>query len=159
MEFIALLFAYLFGSILAVSTLDLWAVGALLTLCAVLIPVTWGRLAYATFDSELARADRIPVRSLDYLLSSLIALTVVVSVKVVGILPVNAFLILPAATARLLSPTLFRMTVLSVCIGTLSSVLGLALSFLLDVPSGSTLILTQVAMFATAALVSRRARG
>jgi len=79
-------------------------------------------------------------------------------VKVVGILPVNAFLILPAATARLLSPTLFRMTVLSVAIGILSSVLGLCLSFLLDVPSGSTLILSQVALFALAALFSRRAR-
>jgi len=151
-------FTYLFGSILAVRTTDLWAVGALLLLCAALIPFTWGRLAYATFDAELARADRIPVRGLDYLLSSLIALTVVVSVKVVGILPVNAFLILPAATARLLSPTLFRMTVLSAAMGIVSSVLGLCLSFLLDVPSGSTLILSQVAMFALAALLSRRAR-
>ncbi len=152
-------FAYLFGSILGVTGFDLWAVALLLILSALLIPFTWRSLAYATFDSELARSDRVPVRLLDYLLSVLIALTVVVSVKVVGIVLVASFLVIPAATARLLSPTLYRMTLTSSLLGILSSVVGLLISYQVDVPSGSTIILSQAFIFVVAALVSGKARG
>ncbi|WP_027481354.1 metal ABC transporter permease [Deinococcus pimensis] len=152
-------FAYLFGSILGVSTADLWTVAALVLFAALLVPGTWRLLAYATFDSELARSDRVGVRALDYLLAVMVAVTVVVSVKVVGVVLVASYLIIPAATARLLSPTLFRMTVTSVVLGLLGSVAGLWISYAAEVPSGATVVLTQAAVFAVTAVLTRRRHG
>nr|WP_183988926.1 metal ABC transporter permease [Deinobacterium chartae] len=150
-------FAYLFGSILGVAPLDLWAVAVLALVTAAAVPWTWRYFAYATFDAELARADRLPVKRHDYLLSTLIALAVVASVKVVGTVLVASFLVIPAATARLLSRTLYQMTLLSVILGVGGSALGLIVSYLIDVPSGSTIILTQALMFVLAAVSRRKA--
>jgi len=67
-----------------------------------------------------------------------------------------AYLVIPAAAARLLARTLAQMTVVSVLMGVVSTLAGLALSFYLDVPSGSTIVLTQAALFVPAALFGRR---
>lgn len=148
-------FAYLFGSILAVTVADIWVTVLVTVLAAALIPM-WGRWAYATFDSELAVADGLRVVRHDYLLSVLLAVTVVVAVKVVGILLVAAFLVIPAAAARLLSRTFFAMSIVSVLIGVLSAVAGLLLSYGLDIPSGATIILVQAVLFCLAVVVGRR---
>lgn len=149
-------FSYLFGSILGVAPLDLWAVVILTVLGIAAAPFTWKALAYSTFDPELAKSDRVPVRALDYLLSVMIALVVVVSVKVVGIVLVASYLVIPSAAARMVSPTLYRMTWLSIAFGLGSSILGLVLSYIIDVPSGSTIILTQAVCFIVAMLIGRK---
>lgn len=148
-------FAYLFGSILGVSTVDLWTVAILSVVGLALVPRTWRLLAYATFDSELARSDRVPVRALEYLLAVMVAVTVVVSVKVVGVVLVASYLIIPAATARLLSRTLVSMTLLSVALGLLGSLVGLFASYFLEIPSGSAVVLVQAVLFALAAIRRR----
>lgn len=139
-------FAYLFGSILAVEASDVWIIGAISALTLVLLPM-WGRWAYASFDRDLARAGRVPVQRDDLLLSVLLAVTVVASVKIAGIILVAAFLVIPAATARLLSGRFAKMTVISVAIGVFTAVTGLVLSYVFDVPSGATIILTQATLF------------
>lgn len=155
-EYTADAFAYLFGSILAVRGTDLW-ITAGVTLAALLtMPVLWGRWAYATFDRDLARADRLPVTRDDYLLSVLLAVTVVVTVKVVGIILVAAFLVIPAATARLLTHTFRAMTVGAVLIGMASAIAGLVASYGLDVPSGATIVLLQAVAFFAGMLLGRR---
>lgn len=146
--------AYLFGSILTVTQTDLWVMGCIALGVALLAPV-WSHWAYATFDRELALADRQPVLLYDYLLSGLIALVVVVSVKVVGIVLIAAFIVIPAATARLLSRTFSAMTVISVVIGVFSVVPGLAAAYLFDVPAGSAIVLVQALLFALALLLHR----
>ncbi len=147
-------YAYLFGSILAVSRVDIWMTGAVAVVAVTLLPM-WSRWAYATFDPELARADGLPILRHDYLLSVFLAVTVVVAVKVVGILLVAAFLVIPAAAARLLSSTFFAMTLVSIALGVSSAVAGLLLSYLLDIPSGATIILVQAATFGVAMMVRR----
>lgn len=142
-------FSYLFGSILAVVPSDLWVTATLCLVTLALAPV-WRRWAYATFDRELAEADRLPVQRDDYLLSVLIALTVVVAVKVVGIVLIAAFLVIPAAAARLLARTFHGMTALSMALGAGTAVAGLWASYLADVPSGATIVLVQAAVFAVA---------
>ena len=139
-------FTYLFGSILSVTRTDLWAVLAVGVLVAATLPL-WGRWAYATIDREAALADRLPVQLDDYLLSVLIAVTIVVAAKVVGIVLISAFLVIPAATARLVSRRFFQMTVISVLLGAGTAVAGLFASYYLDAPSGATIILTQTAAF------------
>ncbi len=138
---------FLFGSILSVTRSDLWITGAVVLVTLLCWPL-WGRWAFATFDRELALADRLSVRRHDYTLSVLIAVTVVVAVKVVGIVLISAFLVIPAATARLAARTFLSMTVLSVAIGMLSSQAGLWASYVLDLPTGATIILVQAALFA-----------
>lgn len=140
---------YLFGSLLAVGPGDLWAIAFLLLFALFLLPL-WGPLAYATFDRELALADRLPVVRHDYLLSGFLAVSLVLAVKVVGILLVAAFLVIPGATARLLARTFTGLTLLALLLAALSTGLGLWLSFLLDWPSGASIVLLQALLFGLA---------
>ncbi|MBI3735896.1 metal ABC transporter permease [Candidatus Sumerlaeota bacterium] len=153
-EFTTDAFAYLFGSILAVTPADLrfCMVAVVLSLCT--WPF-WGRWAYATFDRELAVADRIHAAREDYFLSISVALTVVVSVKIVGVVLIASFLVIPAASARLLARTFFGMTVISVMAGVMSVVAGLWISYLADIPSGATVILLQAFLFFAAVMLRR----
>lgn len=149
--------SYLFGSILHVGWGDVTAAGAVCAMTLALTPM-WGRWAYATFDRELAASDGAPVRRDDYILAAALAVTVVVSVKLLGIVLVTAFLVIPAASARLLTPTFRAMTLMSMALGAASTAAGLGLSCALDLPSGATIILTQAALF-FAALIFARGRG
>jgi len=139
-------FTYLFGSILAVTTTDLKITAGVLLVTLFTIPL-WQRWAYASFDRELAETDHLAVERDDYLLSILIAVTIVVTIKVVGIVLIAAFLVIPAATARLLSTTFRRMTIISIIIGVCGAIIGLWLSYYLDVPSGAVIILFQALLF------------
>jgi zinc transport system permease protein len=146
----------LFGSILAVTGPDLAAIAVVAVVAVGFLLGVWGRLAYATFDDELARTDGVPARLLEYLLFACAALVIAVSSVVVGIILMAAYLVIPAASARLLARSLAQMTVLSVVLAVVTTIVGLALSYLADVPSGSTIVLTQAALFLVAAVVSRR---
>lgn len=148
-------FAYLFGSILAISSADLWIVIAISLLALGTLPRLWGNWAFATFDREIARADDRPVERDDYLLTVLLAVTIVASIKMVGILLIAAFLVIPAASARLITPTFVAMTLTSVLLGISSAVAGLFASYETDLPSGATIILCQAAVFGIALLVSK----
>jgi zinc transport system permease protein len=139
-------FTYLFGSILAVTTTDLYLIGAVLLLTLINAPA-WKRWAYATFDRDLARADRIPVVRDDYLLTISIAVAVVAAIKLVGIILVAAFLVLPAAAARLLARSFAQMCLFSIGLGILSVVTGLATSYATDIPTGPTIIIVQAILF------------
>ena len=146
----------LFGSILAVGQRELVFIAVMAAVTVTVLTATWGRLAYATFDEELAQSDGVRVRRLEYGLFLLAAVVVVVSAQVVGIILLAAYLIIPAASARLLSTSLLQMTVLAVVFGVATTVIGLFTSYLADVPSGAAIVLLQAALFAVAALVSRR---
>ncbi len=142
-------FAYLFGSILAVRWSDIYVTAVLVAL-SVGAWRWWGSWAYATFDRELAQSDRVACLRGDYVLAVAIAVTIVVSMKLVGITLIAAFLVIPAATARLLSATFRAMTLISVGIGVGSVLIGLVFSWQYDLPSGPCVILTQAAAFALA---------
>lgn len=139
-------FSYLFGSILAITTTDIYVTGAIV-LIALFIQPLWKRWAYATFDRDLALTDHIPVLVDEYLLSVLLAVTIVVAVKVVGIVLISAFLVIPAAAARLLAKRFATMTWLSIVFGVSSAVVGMFCSYWLDIPSGATIVMIQAAVF------------
>lgn len=142
-------YSYLFGSILAIGPVDLWLAGG--TAVAALVLMRWWPMwTYATFDRDLARADRVPVLTHDYMLATAMAVLTVVSIKIAGVILASAFLVLPAAAARLLSQTFVQMTVLSVLIGVFSVAGGMLLSYLLDLPPGPVIVLSQSALFLVA---------
>lgn len=146
---------YLFGSLLSVSGLELTltAAFAVLTLC--LLPL-WGRWAFATFDVELASAEHLPIGRDNYLLNLLVALNTVIAMKMVGILLISAFLVIPPATARLLSRSLASMTLLSIFFGCATTVIGILMSYFADLPSGATIVMLQSLLFIFFYLLSLR---
>jgi zinc transport system permease protein len=151
-------FAYLFGSILGVRPVDLWIIGGITVGTLAVVPL-WGRWAYATFDRDLAQADGVPVRRDDALFSVFLAVTIVAAVKIVGIVLVAAFLVIPAAAARLATSTFHTMTMVAVILGIATAVGGLAGSYALDIPSGATIVLTQAVVFFGAFLLRGGGKG
>jgi ABC-type Mn2+/Zn2+ transport system permease subunit len=145
--YVADLFGFLLGNVLAIGATDLIALLVLGTGVVVVVALLWKELLYATFDPLGAAASGIPVEKLEYLFLALVALTIVVSLQAVGIILVVAMLITPAATAQLLTVRFTRLMVTAALVGILSSVVGLYLSYWLDVASGATIVLVQTAAF------------
>ncbi len=139
--------SYLFGSLLAVRRVDVYASAGLAVVILGILGFTWTKMAYVTFDRELARLSGINVEALDYLLLGMMACVIVLSVKTVGVILVSSYLIIPAATSRLMGGSLFKMTVRGVIVGALGSTAGLVFSYYINVPSGATVILTLAVAF------------
>ena len=148
-------FTYLFGSILAVSWFDI-IIASILTMITIIVNIKfWGRWSYASFDEELARTCKQNIIFDNYLLGILISITIVVSIKLVGIVLIAAYLIIPAASARLIVSTFRSMTIIAILFGTISSLLGLIFSYLIDIPSGATIILIQAFIFLSCLLFNK----
>jgi ABC-type Mn2+/Zn2+ transport system permease subunit len=150
------LFGYLFGSILAINREDVWITILLSAAVLVLVLLFFKELLFVTFDAEMAAVTGVPAARIYFLLISLIALTVVLSIRVVGIVLVSALLVTPAAAAYQLTENFRRMMGFSILIGVSSTVGGLLLSARLNTPSGATIVLLATLIFFVAALISPR---
>jgi len=142
----------LFGNVLGVSIPDLWMTGILALIVIATIVVLYKPFMVISFDPVLAATLRMPANLLRSLLLVLIALTVVVSLQTVGVGLVAAMLVTPAATAYLLVRRLSRMLIISAAIGAISSVIGLYLSFYLNIASGAAIVLCATLLFVIAYL-------
>jgi zinc transport system permease protein len=149
--------ALLFGSLLGVTEGVLRAMLAAAVLTMVVVALSWTRLAYAAFDPELAAVSGVPVAALDRVLVALVALVVVLGVKTVGVVLVSAFVVVPAATARLLGGSFGTMALRSLLLGVFGSAIGLLASYYVDVGSGAMIILTLGAAFFAALAFQRKA--
>jgi manganese/iron transport system permease protein len=145
--YVADLFSFLFGNVLAISSSDLVALVLLGSLVLGAILVLWKELLYATFDPLGAQASGIRVGLLEYAFLTIVALAIVVSLQAVGIILVVAMLVTPAAAAQLLTSRFAAMMRIAVVIGVGSAVTGLYLSYWLDVASGATIVLVETAVF------------
>lgn len=151
------LFGYLFGDILALTPRDLVGLSALGLLVLAALAITFRQQLFVAFDEEIARAYGHPVDALEVLLLLLLAATVVVGVRLVGVLLMEALLVVPAATAALVAPRYRAQLVLSMALAAGSGIAGLALAWQLDVAAGGCIALVAVAaFFATLALAPRR---
>jgi manganese/iron transport system permease protein len=151
--YVADLFGFLVGNILAISQADLLGLAALSGLVLLAVFVFWKELLYATFDPLGAAASGLPVTAMEYLFLVLVALTIVISLQAVGIILVVAMLVTPAATAQLLTTRFERLLAGAMLIGIGASVIGLYISFWMDVASGATIVLVQTAAFLGALLL------
>ena len=148
------LFHFLFGDVLGISFADLISLAVLASLLLLVVWVLWKELLFATFDPLGAGAAGLPVRRLDDLLLILIAVTIVVSLQAVGIVLVVAMITTPAATAQLLVKRFGQMIALAALIGVTSSIVGLYLSYALDIASGASIVLTETSAFLIALLMT-----
>ncbi|QCU90633.1 metal ABC transporter permease [Thiomicrorhabdus sediminis] len=141
------LMSYLFGDILAVTPLDLW----LILLTSVLILFFhirhWDNLLNITLNPELARAEGIKVKRVQFEFALLLAFMIALSMKIVGVLLVTSLLIIPAAAARKLAQSPETMLFTSMLFGSLSILAGLALSFQFDLPTGPAIVLMATLIF------------
>ncbi|AMK31554.1 metal ABC transporter permease [Pseudomonas mosselii] len=144
----------LFGSVLTVSAHDLLVLGIVAVLVLALALPLYNRIILASFNPQLAAVRGVAVKTLDYLFVVLVTLVTVASVKVIGAILVGALLVIPAAAARLVSQSLKGFFFVSVIIATLSTLLGILLPIVFDlpVPSGAAIILVAGICFALAAL-------
>ena len=140
-------YGYLFGSVLSVTTDELTVIGSLSLLIIGLILLFTKELYFIAFDQEMAEASGIPARPIFFLLLTLVALTVVVSLKTVGAILVFAMILIPASTAYQLTHSLRTLTLYSVAIGIGTAVTGVLLSALWDIPSGPAIVLLATTVF------------
>ncbi|HKY16577.1 MAG TPA: metal ABC transporter permease [Microthrixaceae bacterium] len=149
---------YLFGAITTTTSGDL-AVFVALTLAVLVVTVGLGRYLFAVSnDEEFARATGLPVTAVNLTLAIVTAVTVVVSMRVVGLLLVSALMIVPVATAQLVARSFAATMVGGVGVGLIVSVTGVTTSFYADTPSGGTIVLIAVGLFAITALVTGATR-
>lgn len=139
---------YLFGSITTTTTSDLVTFGVLAATVLLVTMAVGPALFTVSNDEEFARASGLPVVPLNLTLAVLSALTVVVSMRVVGVLLVSALMVVPVATAQLISRSFRGTYLLGILIGATVAVAGVIASYYLDTPSGGTIVLIAIGLFA-----------
>ena len=155
-SFNASLFSYLFGSILSVSNEDLWVMGIVGSLSITLLLVFFKELYFIAFDEDVARAGGIRVTLLNFMLVSVIALIIALSIRVVGTLLIGALMVIPPVAAIRFCMGFYPTTLLSMAIALLSVIVGLSASYLFSLPSGAAIVLCLLIIFIFALVVNRR---
>jgi zinc transport system permease protein len=153
--------AYLFGAILTTSSGDIAVLAVLAAVVLVVTLMLRQRFFAVANDEEYARAAGMPVLGYNLLLAVLTAVTIVVSMRAVGLLLISALMIIPNATAQLLARSFRSSLWWAVGIGVASSVGGVLLSYEVETPSGGTIVLVAIAAFlavSAAAMVRDRLR-
>lgn len=150
------LMGYLFGDLLAVDYTDVLWVTAIGVVCGGLMLANWRGLVATTVSQELASIDGYPVKRLNLMLVIMLALTVALAMKIVGILLVSALLIIPPAAARALARTPEQMALMASGLGILAVVAGIAASFQWDTPTGPSVVVAATSMFVLSLVVKRR---
>ena len=145
---------YLFGSILTATADDVWTVIALGAVIAVAIAFTGRALLAVVLDEDSARVSGIPARTLNTMLAVLTAVTVVMAMRIVGVLLIAALMVLPVATSRLLARS-FRATLVgAVAVGVVSAIVGLFAARQWALAAGGAIVLVAAALFAVASIVA-----
>ena len=139
--------AALFGNVLGVQPEDVFVVIGVTLMVAVVVFFTYRQLLFMTFDRDVAPLYGVPDRWMDALLSLILAATVIASIQILGVTMIAAIIVVPAVTARLLTDSFGRMVVLATVIGALCGLVGMLLSYYLDVASGATVVLTASGAF------------
>ena len=145
--------SFLFGSILAIDSADLWLLGGLALIVSLLFTFLLRPIQNIAFDSTFARSQHLPVTAIEYLMMTLIAMTIVATVKMVGIVLAISLLTIPQMTANLFTYNYRQMIWASIILGWIDCIAGLYISYLLNVPSGATIIFISIVVFALAKIV------
>ncbi len=139
--------SFLFGSILTISQPDLWLLFVLLVVVAVVFALLYRTILSVAFDADFARSQRLPVAFVEYLMMALIAMTIVGTLRMVGIVLSISLLTIPQMSANVLTRNFKRMIVWSILIGWADCLMGLGLSYALNVPSGASIIFVSILVY------------
>jgi zinc transport system permease protein len=148
--------AYLFGNILTITTSDIWFAGILSALLIIAMFLFYKPVLYTAFDSEFAKTQGVKVSLIEHLMMLAIALTIVSSIRLIGIMLLMSLLTVPQMTANLFTSRLNRIMIYSILISLVGCISGLVLSYYLNVPSGAAIIFVQIILFLLCKLVVRQ---
>lgn len=148
------LMSYLFGSILAVSVMDLWLMALIVVIVMAFVALFYRKLLSLSFDETFSTVRNLAVTPLYLAMITLIGLTVVISMRVVGLIMVIALLTIPPAIANLFLKNMGKIMAAASAIAVVSSILGLMISYLLNLPSGAVIILLLGVFYLIAAMAS-----
>ncbi|NLO44162.1 MAG: metal ABC transporter permease [Candidatus Cloacimonetes bacterium] len=148
--------SYLFGNVLLISISEVWALGILNVFNILFILIFYKELFYLSYNPEMAKVFRIRVGLIDHLFYLLLAANIVLNLKSAGIILVTAQLILPAVIAFNLAKKLGWIIAISVIAAIVSALIGFYLSFVLDIPTGATIVIVQAFIYALSFIFKRR---
>ncbi len=147
------LMTYLFGSILTVSSTDVWLMFGLSLLLIFIFALFYRLILFVSYDQDFARTHKVSVNLINYILISLVAVTIVLNIKVVGIIMVISLLTIPQSIANLFTRIFRNIIWLSVVISFVGVFTGLIFSYWLNIPSGASIIFALVIYFVMAKLM------
>jgi zinc transport system permease protein len=148
------LMGYLFGSLLTVTLLDIAMMTGLTVIVTGFFLLFFKIILFISFDQEYAKTHKAPVQLINYVLIALVAATIVLTIKVAGIILVISLLTIPQTIANLFTKDFGKMIFLSIPVAFLGAFAGLLLSFWLNIPSGASIIMALVLTFIIAKLLS-----
>lgn len=148
--------AVLFGNILGVTMTDVWVVVGVSLFAVGVVFTRYRALLFTTFDPEVADVSGVNVARMDALLMLVLAVSILATMKVIGVVLLAAMLVIPPVCARMLTSSFARMLWLSTVIGAVCGFVGMYLSYHLDVSSGATIVLVGAALFCVVFSVSGR---
>ena len=151
------LVGYLFGNILSVRPADVWLLAGLALASLAILALFFKEFLFLGVDEEAARAAGVPAETLRYVLLTVLAVTIVAAMKLVGIVLVSAFLVIPAATGQAIASSTRGMLAVAVGSSLVSVVGGLWLSWIWNLPSGAAIVLLAAMLFFGAFAAGRRA--
>lgn len=140
--------SFLFGSILTIGKADIWLLAGLTMAVIALFTLLFRQIVSVAFDPVFARSQHLPVTAIEYPMMVLIAMTIVSTLRMVGIVLAISLLTIPQTTANLLTNDYRRMILGSIAIGWIDCVTGLMLSYWLNVPSGASIIFASIVIYA-----------
>lgn len=153
------LFSYLFGSILFISPSEMILSGILAIILIVLVLLFYNDLFSITFDENFAKISGIKVRRINYLLSVLISVTIVLGIRIVGTMLISSLIVFPSVSALQISKGFKRTLMFSVLFSMIAVVLGIIFSYILNVPTGALIVVVNAIIFLITLIIRGIKRG
>ncbi len=153
------LFSYLFGSILFISPSEMILSGLLAIILIVLVLLFYNDLFSITFDENFAKISGIKVRRINYLLSVLISVTIVLGIRIVGTMLISSLIVFPSVSALQISKGFKRTLMFSVLFSMIAVVLGIIFSYILNVPTGALIVVVNAIIFLITIIIRVIKRG
>ncbi len=155
-EFNSSLFSYLFGSILSVSNEDIITIFSFGTVALVLLLIFSKEFYFIAYDEEVAHTSGIKVKLLNYLLVTIVAIIIALSIRIIGTLLIGALMVIPTVAALQFRVGFLHTSLLSIVFAILSVVFGMTLSFYFSLPSGATIVLCVLSIFILSLIYNKK---
>lgn len=149
---------FLFGNVLTVSTADLWVFGAFCAGVCILYTVAWRLILCVSFDADFARTRRLPVTITETVMTVVVSIAIVLSIRLAGIMLLMSLVTLPQIIAELFTHRYRPLIFLAACVSLAGCVGGLIIAFYIDVPASACIVLLLVLLYAISIPVGRMTR-
>ncbi len=145
--------SFLFGNILTISTADLWTFGVFTVLLTSFFLWKYRQIVACAFDRDFARVTGLPVRFITYTMTVFVAVCIVLTIRLVGVMLLMSMLSLPMMTAEIFCRSFGRMMIVSVCVSVAASLAGLLVGSAVDVPCSAFIVLLMSGIFIVAKII------